>query len=86
MKIAISQQNYILGHFDFNINKIIVAIQNAIKDRADLIVFSELAISGYPPTDFLEINDFVNRKNLKAPPICSTGRSKQDQSSPHSRT
>lgn len=61
MKIAISQQNYILGHFDFNINKIIVAIQNAIKDRADLIVFSELAISGYPPTDFLEINDFVNK-------------------------
>jgi NAD+ synthase (glutamine-hydrolysing) len=61
MKIAISQQNYILGHFDFNINKITVAIQNEIKDRADIIVFSELAISVYPPTDFLEINDFVNK-------------------------
>jgi NAD+ synthase (glutamine-hydrolysing) len=61
MKIAIAQQNYILGHFDFNIEKIIFDIKKAIHDQADLIVFSELSISGYPPTDFLEIKDFVDK-------------------------
>ena len=61
MKIAIAQQNYILGHFDFNIEKIIFDIKKAILDQADLIVFSELSISGYPPTDFLEIKDFVDK-------------------------
>ena len=59
MKIVLAQQNYIIGDFDYNTTKIIAAIQKAESLQADLIVFSELAICGYPPRDFLGYPDFV---------------------------
>lgn len=58
MKIALSQQNYILGDFEYNTNKIIQDIQRAIIEEADLIVFSELCLTGYPPTDFFYFEDY----------------------------
>lgn len=63
MKIALSQLNYHIGNFDSNVEKIVREIDRAVKAGADLIVFSELAVSGYPPRDFLEFNDFVKRCN-----------------------
>ncbi len=53
MKISIAQQNYHIGDFYFNQSKIIVAIEQAIKDKSDLIVLSELCVIGYPPQDLL---------------------------------
>jgi NAD+ synthase (glutamine-hydrolysing) len=58
MKIALSQQNYILGDFEYNTNKIIQDIQRAIIEEADLVVFSELCLTGYPPTDFFYFEDY----------------------------
>lgn len=60
MKIALAQQNYHIGHFEDNKRKIMGAIQFAKSKKADLIVFSELSICGYPPRDFLEFDDFIN--------------------------
>ena len=59
MKIFLAQQNYHIGNFEANTSKIIAAIEQAKKLGGDLIVFSELAICGYPPRDFLEFEDFV---------------------------
>lgn len=61
MKIALAQQNYHIGNFEKNVDKIIEGIQWAKKQGADLVVFSELCICGYPPRDFLEFNDFINK-------------------------
>jgi NAD+ synthase (glutamine-hydrolysing) len=61
MKIAIAQQNYHIGNFAANTTKIIDAIKTAEQQGAELIVFSELSICGYPPRDFLEFTDFVNQ-------------------------
>ncbi|MBN2237670.1 MAG: NAD+ synthase [Bacteroidales bacterium] len=61
MKIAIAQLNYHIGNFESNQNKMISAIADAKKQGADLVVFAELAISGYPPRDFLEFDDFIER-------------------------
>jgi NAD+ synthase (glutamine-hydrolysing) len=60
MKIVLAQQNYHIGNFESNTKKIIDAIHHAKKEAADLIVFSELSICGYPPRDFLEFEDFIN--------------------------
>lgn len=59
MKIAVAQLNYHIGNFESNSNKIIDAIKKAEKDGADLVVFSELALCGYPPYDLLERKEFV---------------------------
>ena len=61
MKIALAQQNYHIGNFENNIQKIIGAIDKAKKQGADLIMFTELCVCGYPPRDFVEFNDFMNK-------------------------
>lgn len=61
MKIALAQQNYHIGNFEKNTQKIIEGIGWAKQQGADLVVFSELCICGYPPRDFLEFNDFINK-------------------------
>ena len=61
MKIVLAQQNYHIGNFEKNTEKIISAVKEAKKENADLIVFSELCICGYPPRDFLEFNDFIKK-------------------------
>ena len=61
MKIALAQQNYHIGNFSANTEKILNAIREARKQGADLVVFSELCVCGYPPRDFLEFDDFINQ-------------------------
>ena len=61
MKIALAQQNYHIGNFEENVKKIISGIDWAKKQGADLVVFSELCVCGYPPRDFLEFDDFINK-------------------------
>ncbi|MBA3830184.1 MAG: NAD+ synthase [Taibaiella sp.] len=61
MKIFLSQQNYHIGNFEANTAKILAAIKEAKQQGGDLIVFSELAVCGYPPRDFLEFEDFIQQ-------------------------
>ena len=61
MLVALAQQNYLIGDFEGNRSKIISAIREAKKQSADLVVFSELCVCGYPPRDFLEFSDFIER-------------------------
>lgn len=61
MKIFLAQQNYHIGNFESNTEKIIGAIHLAKQEGADIVVFSELSVCGYPPRDFLEFNDFIER-------------------------
>jgi NAD+ synthase (glutamine-hydrolysing) len=61
MKIFLAQQNYHIGNFEYNTQKIIDAIQVAKQAGGDLVVFSELSICGYPSRDFLYFNDFIEK-------------------------
>ena len=61
MKIALAQLNYLIGDFDGNVTKILDYIGKARSGGADIVLFGELAVCGYPPRDFLEFNDFIAR-------------------------
>lgn len=61
MKIYVAQQNYHIGNFTLNRDKMIQAVEDGRKAGADLIVFSELSVCGYPPRDFLEFEDFLQQ-------------------------
>jgi NAD+ synthase (glutamine-hydrolysing) len=61
MKIFLAQQNYHIGNFESNTQKIIGAIEEAKKQGGDLILFSELSVCGYAPKDFLEFEDFISK-------------------------
>jgi len=59
MKIALAQLNYHIGNFEHNTKKIVEHIALAKAEGADLVVFAELAVCGYPPRDFLEFEEFI---------------------------
>ncbi|TSD67865.1 NAD+ synthase [Inquilinus sp. KBS0705] len=60
MKIALAQLNYHVGNFESNTNKIISSIKQANQNGADLVVFAELCVCGYPARDFLEFEEFIS--------------------------
>jgi len=59
MKIAIAQINPVIGDFEYNFNRIRHYVDKAKAHSCDMVVFSELVISGYPPRDLLEKKDFI---------------------------
>ena len=61
MKIALAQINPTVGDFCGNMQKILDGAARAQRMGADLAVFPELALCGYPPADFLEKRAFVDR-------------------------
>lgn len=63
MKITLAQLNFHIGNFAYNRDLICNAIEKAKTEKSDLIIFSELCITGYPPLDLLDRADFVERCN-----------------------
>jgi NAD+ synthetase len=61
VKIALAQINPTVGDFTGNLEKIVAASRRAAALGARLTVFSELAVCGYPPADFLEKPSFLAR-------------------------
>jgi NAD+ synthase (glutamine-hydrolysing) len=65
LRIALAQINATVGDISGNVRKILETSARAREANADLVVFPELAITGYPPEDLLLRSSFVDR-NLAA--------------------
>lgn len=65
VRIALAQINTIVGDLVGNRDKVLFYISEATKDKADLVVFPELAVTGYPPEDLLLKSHFI-KQNLKS--------------------
>ena len=65
MKLAIAQINATIGAFEANTKKIIEYSCRAKKAGADMVLFPELAVCGYPPMDLLDQDIFVEH-NIRA--------------------
>lgn len=61
MKIVLAQINLHVGNIEENITKIVFGIKQAQQYNADLIIFPELSICGYPPLDMLDYKEFAAR-------------------------
>ncbi|MDR0586740.1 MAG: NAD+ synthase [Treponema sp.] len=59
MKIAAAQINSVIGDFTANREKIIAFSRNAVEAGAELVLFPEMAVCGYPPMDLLDQDRFV---------------------------
>ena len=62
MKIALAQLNPTIGDFTQNAQKALDAITEARKQNADLIIFSELFLTGYPPLDLIFKHGFFEQQ------------------------
>ena len=65
MKIAVCQINPIIGKLDYNKEKIIQGYKRGVKENADLVVFPELSLVGYPPLDLVEKAEFRKAVSIK---------------------
>ncbi|OPX30950.1 MAG: NAD+ synthase [Candidatus Omnitrophica bacterium 4484_171] len=65
VKIALAQDNFWVGDIEGNSRRIIEHIQEARKNKVDIIAFPELALVGYPPQDLLHKKYFI-KKNKDA--------------------
>ena len=54
MRIAIAQTNSTVGDLGGNVDRMIRFSERAADVRADVVVFPELSVPGYPPRDLLE--------------------------------
>ena len=61
MRLAVAQLNFTVGAFHANLAKMRDAVDRARAAEADLVVFSEMAATGYPPRDLLNRPSFVAR-------------------------
>jgi NAD+ synthetase len=61
MRIAVAQLDYTIGAFEANLEAMALAVEKARRDAVELVIFTELATTGYPPGDLLERRDFVDR-------------------------
>jgi len=61
MKVTLAQLNPTIGDVDGNLQQALAAFSRAAASGSDLIVFSELFLSGYPARDLLERPDFLDR-------------------------
>jgi NAD+ synthase (glutamine-hydrolysing) len=59
VKVALAQINPVIGDFTGNCNKILKYSQKADERGCRLVIFPELAVSGYPPLDLLERKSFI---------------------------
>jgi NAD+ synthase (glutamine-hydrolysing) len=62
--VAIAQINTVIGDFERNADKILDYVQSAAEEGAELVVFPEMCLCGYPPLDLLDYEPFVEQ-NLK---------------------
>jgi NAD+ synthase (glutamine-hydrolysing) len=61
MKIALAQINYTIGDFDGNFRKMSECIVTAKIQGCQLIIFSELSVCGYIPSDMLNYDSFIKK-------------------------
>ncbi|HZY74213.1 MAG TPA: NAD+ synthase [Edaphobacter sp.] len=61
MRIALAQINTTVGDLDGNVRRILAAARDAAARGADVAVFPELAVTGYPPRDLVEKESFLDR-------------------------
>ena len=65
MRIALAQINTTVGDLAGNVDSMVRAARQAAEARADVVVFPELSITGYPPRDLVEKPAFVERSELE---------------------
>ncbi len=60
MRVFVAQLNPIIGDLEGNTHKIIQALDRARQKNADIVLFPELSLCGYPPEDLLLHHSFID--------------------------
>jgi len=70
LKVALAQQEFVVGDIPGNTDKIISTARQALADDASLVIFPELTLTGYPPEDLLLRDSLETRIQIALDHIC----------------
>jgi NAD+ synthase len=76
LNFKINQINFTVGDLDGNYDKIKTEYNNSQNKDLDLIIFSELSLSGYPPEDLLQKEYFIKEIESKINDLCKITKNK----------
>ncbi|MDO7975493.1 NAD+ synthase [Oceanotoga teriensis] len=76
LRIAMAQLNQTVGDLEKNTEKILKSIKEAYEKKTDIIVFPELAITGYPPEDLILKTQFLRDIKIKLKEIIEYSKEK----------
>lgn len=65
MKTALVPINVRIGDFEENLRRTLAFLEQSVRAGAELVVFPELSLIGYPPQDLLHRNDFLDRAEMQ---------------------
>src|SRR2546421_7707417 len=74
MRLALAQINTVVGDLDGNGERILRRLEEAKRQQADVVLFPELAVTGYPPEDLLVRPSFVAAAQTKAEELARAAR------------
>src|SRR3954467_10763138 len=74
MRLALAQINTVAGDLDGNGERILEWLAEAKRQEADIVLFPELAVTGYPPEDLLLRPSFVRAAQAKAEQLSREAR------------
>lgn len=74
LRITCAQLNFTVGDIEGNAAKMIAAARAAVQRKSDLVVFSELSLTGYYPGDLLDEPHFMERVNAALALLVRTSR------------
>ena len=74
MRLALAQINTVVGDLDGNGERILRRLEEAKEQRADIVLFPELAVTGYPPEDLLLRPSFVAAARTKIEQLARAAR------------
>src|SRR5919204_63553 len=74
MRLALAQINTVVGDLDGNGERILARLEEAKQQQADLVLFPELAVTGYPPEDLLLRPRFVAAAQAKTEELARAAR------------
>src|SRR3954453_17034029 len=74
MRLALAQINTVVGDLDGNGERILQRLAESKEQNVDIVVFPELAVTGYPPEDLLLRPSFVRAAQAKAEQLSREAR------------
>src|SRR5919204_674388 len=74
MRLALAQINSVVGDLDGNRDRVLARLAEAKGQGADLVLFPELAVTGYPPEDLLLRPSFVQAARTKVEQLAREAR------------
>ncbi|MDR2881964.1 MAG: NAD+ synthase, partial [Azoarcus sp.] len=74
LTLSLAQLSFVIADLSGNVTRMAAAARRAAADGSQIVVFTELSLTGYPPGDLLDDRDFLARVDAALMKVCDASR------------